>query len=126
MEAERVRKLLTEERSHLDHLLSQIAQSSELDESQQNAIGALTKYENGSATLQRETSLSIRGRLNHQRDQVEEALQRLDRGEYGLCQVCGRRIGDERLAMLPATRYCREHAGEGERDRGMGSAQSAP
>jgi RNA polymerase-binding transcription factor DksA len=42
-------------------------------------------------------------------DDVEGALERLDAGTYGTCQTCGGEIGDERLAELPATRFCGEH-----------------
>lgn len=38
------------------------------------------------------------------------ALKRLDDGEYGFCVTCGTRISDERLDLLPATPFCREHA----------------
>jgi RNA polymerase-binding transcription factor DksA len=35
----------------------------------------------------------------------------MEEGEYGICQVCGREIADERLEAVPATRFCREHGG---------------
>ena len=37
---------------------------------------------------------------------VNEALQRLDAGDYGLCAGCGRPIGFERLALQPAAPFC--------------------
>lgn len=43
-------------------------------------------------------------------DDVERALARLDEGTYGTCEVCGQTIADERLAELPATRFCISHA----------------
>lgn len=41
----------------------------------------------------------------HQLD-LQDALARLGAGRYGRCERCGAPIGDERLAALPATRYC--------------------
>jgi RNA polymerase-binding transcription factor DksA len=41
---------------------------------------------------------------------IDEALARLERGEYGRCAVCGRKIPDERLELVPETRYCVEDA----------------
>ena len=41
---------------------------------------------------------------------IDEALARLERGEYGRCAVCGRQIPDERLELVPETRYCVEDA----------------
>ena len=42
--------------------------------------------------------------------QVEVSLARLDRGEYGLCSVCGGPIEAERLELLPETTHCMRHA----------------
>lgn len=39
-------------------------------------------------------------------EQVEGALRQLDRGQYGLCQACGRMIQPERLEALPYTTQC--------------------
>ena len=38
------------------------------------------------------------------------ALKRLSDGEYGYCATCGTRISEERLAVLPATPFCRNCA----------------
>jgi DnaK suppressor protein len=38
------------------------------------------------------------------------ALQRMDRGTYGLCRSCGKRIHVDRLRILPSTEYCVECA----------------
>src|SRR5207245_11234672 len=37
---------------------------------------------------------------------IDEALARLERGEYGRCIACGRLIPEERLALGPETRHC--------------------
>jgi len=53
---------------------------------------------------------SVRVRLNRvlygQLRQVQEALDRLDLGEYGYCQACGVPIAPKRLQAVPWTRYC--------------------
>ncbi len=38
--------------------------------------------------------------------EVEHALGKFEDGTYGLCEVCGRPIGDGRLEALPTARYC--------------------
>ena len=37
---------------------------------------------------------------------IEDALQRLDQGTYGLCRDCGERIAKARLKAIPWTRVC--------------------
>ncbi|MDT9685346.1 TraR/DksA C4-type zinc finger protein [Streptomyces sp. TRM76323] len=37
---------------------------------------------------------------------VEEALERMDRGRYGTCRLCGGPIGLRRLTIVPQARYC--------------------
>lgn len=48
--------------------------------------------------------------VDEQRRRVQEALRRLDDGEYGRCTVCGRDIDDERLEARPEAITCRDHA----------------
>ncbi len=38
--------------------------------------------------------------------EVDAALARLEAGEYGLCRVCGREIGAERLEAVPYATLC--------------------
>ena len=42
--------------------------------------------------------------------QIEAALQRLEEGTYGICEVCGREIGEERLEAIPFTTLCIDDA----------------
>jgi RNA polymerase-binding transcription factor DksA len=43
-------------------------------------------------------------------EDVERALRRLDEGTYAICEVCGRTIGEDRLARSAVTRRCADHA----------------
>lgn len=45
-------------------------------------------------------------------NQIDEALDRIDKGLYGICEVCGKEIGEERLTAIPWTKLCIEHAKE--------------
>ena len=42
-------------------------------------------------------------------DDVDAALRRLEEGTYGRCEACGQPIGEARLQILPAARYCPLH-----------------
>jgi DnaK suppressor protein len=48
-------------------------------------------------------------------DQVNQALARLDAGEYGECTSCGEPIADARLKALPYATLCIQCAEESER-----------
>ncbi len=59
-------------------------------------------------------SLRINGLDYRQLRQVEEALDRLDAGDYGICLACDEAIAEKRLLALPWARYCvtcQENAG---------------
>ena len=55
--------------------------------------------------------MALANDLRGQLDDVQHALGKLDSGAYGTCEVCGEAIPDDRLAALPATRFCMQHAG---------------
>lgn len=38
--------------------------------------------------------------------EIDAALQRIEDGTYGICEVCGKPIGADRLSALPWTRLC--------------------
>lgn len=39
---------------------------------------------------------------------IEEALRKLEEGTYGICEMCGDEIPEERLKILPFAIYCRD------------------
>jgi len=52
--------------------------------------------------------LRIRDRERKLIFKIQEALRRLDGGEYGVCEECGENIGIERLKARPVTTLCIE------------------
>lgn len=48
--------------------------------------------------------------LSDQLRDVERALAKMDRGEYGKCETCGKEIAGPRLEAMPAARHCIDHA----------------
>ena len=50
--------------------------------------------------------LRIRDRERKLIEKIKDALERIDNGTFGICEVCGRRIGEERLRARPVTTRC--------------------
>jgi len=63
---------------------------------------------NDRATVEsgRSFELRIRDRERKLLAKIEEAIGRLDEGEYGVCDGCGEDIGIKRLEARPVTTFC--------------------
>ncbi len=63
---------------------------------------------NDRATVEsgRSFELRIRDRERKLLAKIEEAIGRLDEGEYGICDGCGEDIGIKRLEARPVTTFC--------------------
>jgi RNA polymerase-binding transcription factor DksA len=72
----------------------------------------------GTETFEREKDFSILEQVEAELADVERALQRLDDGSYGICQACGTAIPDDRLAAVPAARFCVDHQSAAEHQFG--------
>lgn len=66
--------------------------------------------DSGQVAAERGEYLSLANSLREQLDDVEAALEALDQGRYGLCEVCGQPIADARLEAMPTSRRCINHA----------------
>jgi RNA polymerase-binding protein DksA len=53
-----------------------------------------------------ERNLARRERAKGKLKKLEAALQRIEEGTYGVCEVCGQAIEPERLAALPTATLC--------------------
>jgi DnaK suppressor protein len=68
-----------------------------------------------------ELNLALREDIEQRVRQLEDALERLKEGNYGVCESCGQPIAPERLEILPRTQLCVNCARETEH-RGVASA----
>ncbi len=59
-------------------------------------------------TLDREIEQSLEENAEHLLASIDAALERIDNGTYGICERCGRPIGEERLEALPYATKCIE------------------
>lgn len=51
----------------------------------------------------------------HAMSEIDAALQRIVKSNYGMCEACGEAISIARLHVLPATRYCTDCEAQSER-----------
>lgn len=56
-----------------------------------------------------ETNDSIRGNLETQLIEVNDALEKIENGKYGICEISGHDIERDRLEANPSARTCKEH-----------------
>lgn len=59
--------------------------------------------------------LRLRGREKTLLKKIQEALARIDAGEFGICEECGEEIGQKRLEARPVTTLCIQCKSEQER-----------
>ncbi|UCZ55164.1 TraR/DksA C4-type zinc finger protein [Bacillus shivajii] len=81
----------------------------------QETVGELSNYDNhpgdgGTELYEREKDISLEEHAEQYLKQINDALTAMEKGEYGLCEVCGSDIPYERLEVIPATKRCIEHA----------------
>jgi RNA polymerase-binding protein DksA len=56
--------------------------------------------------ISRELDAKISMRQHRQLKEIEDALERVRLGDYGLCEDCGEPIPEQRLRLFPAARLC--------------------
>lgn len=78
------------------------------------SMGELSTYDNhpadeGTALYEREKDIALNEHYRDELENIEKALNAIENGSYGKCEVCGKDIALERLEALPTTTYCIEH-----------------
>ncbi len=104
MESERLeffRNLLNE---RLDEILG------EADKTRSDMTGPAAPFPDPTDRATRETdrnfTLRIRDRERKLITKIREALERIDNGTYGYCEICGGEITEKRLIARPVTTMC--------------------
>ncbi|MBN1600647.1 MAG: hypothetical protein JW915_03510 [Chitinispirillaceae bacterium] len=101
-------KLLTEKQRVLEEMDE--LQQSNLKQSISDSAGEISRYsyhlgDVASLSYGREFSMGLAERQQKYLEQVDEALQRIDDGTYGICKVTGELIDVERLEEVPVAKY---------------------
>ena len=112
IDATKFRALLKERLEHADKAFSVISENS-LGESLKESTGEDSTYDQHSAdlaneTFQREKDLGLKEGLEQERGRIRQALDRIETGDYGVCERCGGPIPEGRLLAVPEAELCIE------------------
>ncbi len=104
-------KLLKEKEELLKTL--NLMNNNEPNESLQEYYDELSVYDNHPAdiateTFQMEMNFNLKKSEKIHLEEIQDALQRINNGNYGKCQICGKDIDEDRLNILPEAISCIE------------------
>ena len=54
------------------------------------------------------TNLGMKATMKERLEEIENALNKIRAGKYGICEKCGKKIGDNLLSVDPESRYCQK------------------
>lgn len=117
-----LRKRLEERRAEIENDVSYMAaemRSIGIDQDQEN--GSLGNHiaDDGSNVAEAERIVTVSEDIQQILTQVNAALERMNEGQYGECQRCGKPIGKERLEAFPYVAYCIECQSLVEREQAL-------
>lgn len=106
-------KKLTKDRALL---LSEVAEQIKHETRTSFEMGDI--YDIASTERERELTLMLGDRGREKLSEINEALERLEDGSYGLCIECGEPIGEGRLKAMPFAKACIDCKYKDEKEKG--------
>jgi RNA polymerase-binding protein DksA len=104
------KNLLTEKRVQANADLEELERVSRSDDAQESSEDrsaySLHMADRGTDAMEREKNLLLAQREGNYIDYLDEALQRIEDGTFGVCRVCGGEIGRARLEAVPTATQC--------------------
>src|SRR6266851_8829780 len=113
------KKFLTKTRERLLEMKNKLLAEFESElraEREANKDEGMDTYDLASEERDREINFILSDRERVKIKQIDDALDRLDQGTYGVCESCGLEIAEERLQAMPFTRLCRDCQQEQEKE----------
>ena len=112
MDEAKIKRKLEAERERLCGLKDALAADGLFEESR-DVMSELSMSDQhpadvGTETFERARDYATLEQVEARLADVERALERLQNGDYGNCEACGRPIGAARLAARPEARFCIE------------------
>jgi len=108
----KLKNMLIEERCLLERKME--TNDEYLEGSLRDSVDELSTVDNHPADLgtelyEREKDMALKVHDNDELTKINAALQKIEDGTYGICEVCQQDIPYDRLVALPYTSFCIEH-----------------
>jgi RNA polymerase-binding protein DksA len=114
VDTNRFRQALLDERERVAKAIDYLHEENpgSLEDESGEVVGTLDNHIGDVATVtyDRELDYSLEENSETVLREIDAALQRIEDGTYGVCEVCGRPIEEERLEAIPWTRLCLDDA----------------
>ena len=114
IDTDRFRTMLVEERERVRNAIEYLHEETPgaLEDETEEIIGSVDNHpaETATATLDREVDYTLEENSEQVLAQIDEALQRIEQGTYGICRRCGQPISEERLEAVPWATLCIDDA----------------
>ena len=106
------KKLLIKEKMDMFNGMSNITNET-LRKSQRDASGDLSGYsyhmaDMASDVYERDFLLQLASSERELLLRIDEALKRIEDGEFGVCEACGKKIAKVRLKAVPSASHCHD------------------
>ena len=107
---ESFKKILLEKRTEVNERIEhwrEVALESNYKETTGDHSGYTSHMaDQGTDAMEREKAFLFLSREEKYLQGINQALQLMDLGEYGICRVCGKEIDIKRMKVVPTTRIC--------------------
>lgn len=113
------RKIIRAERKRIIMELGRIEET--ISDATKDKEGSNQAYSNhladvGTDEMEQEKNFYYASQEGHYLRALDEALERVERGIYGICEICTLRIGNKRLEAVPSARQCIKCKSESEKN----------
>jgi DnaK suppressor protein len=101
-----LRKQLEEEKIHVTKELEGIRAASQTTETRREGSPFGKREEEATEAMELEKRLAMERKLTDQLSAIEHALEKFEKGTYGICDICGQPIEEARLQARPQSTVC--------------------
>ena len=101
-----LRSRLETEQKRLNEELEKLLEAGRPKEERREGSPFGKREEEATETLELEKRLALENRIRQEISGIEHALEKFEKGTYGLCENCGQPIAPGRLEVLPQAAYC--------------------